>query len=131
MRSTENARISRHNVIRGKKDAARRGRWPGGPRPFGFRHRRVIDDAAEPADVYDVLEVEPSQAFALKLRTKLTACRAAQSLLHPHRTASVARKRSSSRSMIGVENQTFEWENQTRNQTHFQCFRRAGRRLIP
>ena len=67
IRSTENTRISRHNVIRGKKDAARRGRWPGGPPPFGFRLRRVVDDATEPADVYSVLEVEPGQAFALKL----------------------------------------------------------------
>jgi DNA invertase Pin-like site-specific DNA recombinase len=33
IRSTENTRISRHNVIRGKKDAARLGRWPGGQRP--------------------------------------------------------------------------------------------------
>src|ERR1700761_59806 len=59
IRSTENTRISRHNVIRGKKDAARRGRWPGGPPPFGYRLKRVVDDSAEPAEVYSVLEIEP------------------------------------------------------------------------
>jgi DNA invertase Pin-like site-specific DNA recombinase len=67
IRSTENTRISRHNILRGKKDAARLGRWPGGPPPFGFRLRRVINDAVSPAEVYCVLEIEPRQAAALRL----------------------------------------------------------------
>jgi DNA invertase Pin-like site-specific DNA recombinase len=67
IRSTENTRISRHNVLRGKKDAARLGRWPGGPPPFGFRLQRVINDALSPAEVYSVLEIEPRQAAALQL----------------------------------------------------------------
>ena len=33
IRATEDTRIKRHNVIRGKRDAARQGRWPGGPPP--------------------------------------------------------------------------------------------------
>src|SRR5205807_6701377 len=48
IRATENTRISRHNVIRGKKDAARRGHWPGGPPPFGFRLKRGVDESTEP-----------------------------------------------------------------------------------
>lgn len=67
IRSTENTRISRHNVIRGKKDTARLGRWPGGPPPFGFRLKRVINDAVSPPEVYSVLEIEPRQAAALRL----------------------------------------------------------------
>ena len=43
IRATENTRISCHNVIRGKKDAARQGYWPGGPPPFGRRLKPVID----------------------------------------------------------------------------------------
>src|SRR5262245_60298681 len=67
IRATENTRISRHNVIRGKKDAARRHRWPGGPRPFGFRLKPVIDQSCTPPDVYRVLESEPREAAALLL----------------------------------------------------------------
>jgi DNA invertase Pin-like site-specific DNA recombinase len=67
IRSTENTRISRHNVIRGKKDAARLRRWPGGPSPFGFQLKPVIDKSASPPEVHNVLEVEPRQAAALKL----------------------------------------------------------------
>jgi DNA invertase Pin-like site-specific DNA recombinase len=42
IRSTEDGRIKAHNVVRGKKDAARRKRWPGGPPPFGYRLRRMV-----------------------------------------------------------------------------------------
>jgi DNA invertase Pin-like site-specific DNA recombinase len=67
IRSTENTRISRHNVIRGKKDAARQGHWPGGPRPFGYRLRTVVDDSRTPPKVHSVLEPEPREAAALRL----------------------------------------------------------------
>jgi DNA invertase Pin-like site-specific DNA recombinase len=67
IRSTENTRISRHNVIRGKKDAARLGRWPGGPSPFGYRLKRVINDVVIPNEVYNILEIEPREAAALRL----------------------------------------------------------------
>jgi DNA invertase Pin-like site-specific DNA recombinase len=67
IRSTENTRISRHNVIRGKKDTARLGRWPGGPRPFGFRLRPVIDESTSPPEVYSVLEIDPREAAAQRL----------------------------------------------------------------
>lgn len=67
MRSTENTRISRHNVIRGKKDAARLGRWPGGPSPFGFKLKPVIDNSISPPGVFNVLELEPRAATAMRL----------------------------------------------------------------
>lgn len=67
IRSTENTRVSRHNVIRGKKDAARLGRWPGGPPPFGYRLKPVIDNASAPPAVYNVLEPDPRQAAAQRL----------------------------------------------------------------
>ena len=35
VRATEDTRIKRHNVLRGKRDAARMHRWPGGSPPLG------------------------------------------------------------------------------------------------
>src|SRR3954454_8529698 len=67
IRSTENTRISRHNVIRGKKDAARRGRWPGGSPPFGYRLRPIVDESTSPPEVYSVLEIDPREAAAQRL----------------------------------------------------------------
>lgn len=67
IRSTENTRITRHNVIRGKKDAARQGRWPGGPPPFGFRLKPIVDPASSPPQAYNVLEPNLQQAAALRL----------------------------------------------------------------
>jgi DNA invertase Pin-like site-specific DNA recombinase/DNA-binding CsgD family transcriptional regulator len=67
IRSTENTRVSRHNVLRGKKDAARLRRWPGGPPPFGFKLKSVVNDTISPPDVYNTLEPEPREAAALQL----------------------------------------------------------------
>jgi DNA invertase Pin-like site-specific DNA recombinase len=67
IRSTEDGRIKAHNVVRGKKDAARLKRWPGGPPPFGFRLRRVVNEAVSPAEVYNILEHEPRAAASLAL----------------------------------------------------------------
>ncbi|MCG6157706.1 recombinase family protein [Rubinisphaera margarita] len=36
-RATEENRIKAHQVLRGKRDLARRGFWPGGAPPFGYR----------------------------------------------------------------------------------------------
>ncbi|MDP6718293.1 MAG: recombinase family protein, partial [Pirellulaceae bacterium] len=36
MRASEHGRILGHNVLRGKRDAALQGHWPGGPPPFGY-----------------------------------------------------------------------------------------------
>lgn len=67
IRSTENTRVSRHNVLCGKKDAAKLRHWPGGPPPFGYRLKKVVDESVSPPDVHSVLEVEPRQAAALRL----------------------------------------------------------------
>jgi site-specific DNA recombinase len=67
IRSTEDGRIKAHNVVRGKKDAARRKHWPGGPPPFGFQLKGVMDESAAPPELYRVLEIEPRAAAALKL----------------------------------------------------------------
>jgi DNA invertase Pin-like site-specific DNA recombinase len=42
LRATEDNRIKAHNVLRGKRDAARQGHWPGGPAPFGYQLRSVM-----------------------------------------------------------------------------------------
>lgn len=67
IRSTENTRIARHNILRGKKDAARRGHWPGGPPPFGFQLKTVVNESVAPPEVYSILEVEPREAAARQL----------------------------------------------------------------
>jgi len=67
VRSTENTRITRHNVLRGKKYAASLKRWPGGPPPFGYRLKSIVDDSVDPPDVYSVLDLDPAQANAQRL----------------------------------------------------------------
>lgn len=42
LRATEDGRVKAHNVLRGKKDAARQKHWPGGPVPFGYMLRSVM-----------------------------------------------------------------------------------------
>jgi DNA invertase Pin-like site-specific DNA recombinase len=42
MRATEDGRIKAHNVLRGKRDAARLKHWPGGPPPFGMKLQSVL-----------------------------------------------------------------------------------------
>ncbi|WP_166830622.1 recombinase family protein [Thalassoroseus pseudoceratinae] len=37
MRATEENRVKSHQVLRGKRDKARQGFWPGGKPPFGYR----------------------------------------------------------------------------------------------
>ena len=67
IRSTENTRVSSHNVCRGKLDAARLKFWPGGPPPFGYKLKPVIDESVSPPDIHNTLELEPRQAAAQKL----------------------------------------------------------------
>lgn len=42
-RATEDGRVKAHNVLRGKRDAAKLKRWPGGPIPLGYRRKRIIE----------------------------------------------------------------------------------------
>ena len=58
-RATEDGRVKAHQVVRGKKDALRRKRWPGGPPPFGYRLKRCVDEADARSPFYNVLEVDP------------------------------------------------------------------------
>lgn len=44
MRATEDGRIKAHNVVRGKRDAAQQGHWPGGPPPFGYKLQSVLKE---------------------------------------------------------------------------------------
>ena len=67
IRSTEDTRIKRHNVIRGKKDAARLRRWPGGPPPFGYQLKSVIDQSGPEPTVYQVFELDQRKAAAMRM----------------------------------------------------------------
>ncbi|MCA9207946.1 MAG: recombinase family protein [Planctomycetales bacterium] len=61
--ATAESRTRAHNVLRGKRDAARLGRWPGGPAPLGKRLKSVMKQGAVPAEVdYRVLEHDPETA---------------------------------------------------------------------
>jgi DNA invertase Pin-like site-specific DNA recombinase len=51
LRSTQEGRTKAHNVLRGKRDLASRGRWPGGPMPFGFKLESVIREVRGVATV--------------------------------------------------------------------------------
>src|SRR5206468_1023802 len=42
LRATEENRVKAHNVLRGKRDAARQGHWPGGLPPFGYKLESVM-----------------------------------------------------------------------------------------
>ena len=44
MRASEDGRIKAHNVLRGKRDAALQGHWPGGPPPFGLMLESVMKE---------------------------------------------------------------------------------------
>jgi DNA invertase Pin-like site-specific DNA recombinase len=45
VRATEANRIKAHDVLRGKIDAIRQHRWPGGPVPFGFELKSVFGES--------------------------------------------------------------------------------------
>ena len=58
--ATAEGRTKAHNVLRGKRDAARLGHWPGGPAPLGKRLKSVMKQGVEPAEVdYRVLDHKP------------------------------------------------------------------------
>ncbi|MDP6720751.1 MAG: recombinase family protein, partial [Pirellulaceae bacterium] len=68
MRATEDGRIKAHNVLRGKRDAARQGHWPGGPVPFGFRLENVMKQVNGCQEVdHRVLVPDPAKAWIIKL----------------------------------------------------------------
>lgn len=52
--ATEEGKTKAHDVIRGKKDTARRKRWPGGPCPFGYELKTIVDESGPRPDVYSI-----------------------------------------------------------------------------
>ena len=67
IRSTEDGRVKAHNVIRGKQDAAKLKRWPGGPAPFGFKLKAVVDESTAPPRVHCVLDPIPDRLALVRL----------------------------------------------------------------
>jgi DNA invertase Pin-like site-specific DNA recombinase len=67
IRSTEDGRIKAHNVLRGKRDAARLKHWPGGPPPFGFRLESVLAERHGRQEVdHCVLVPDPETAWIIR-----------------------------------------------------------------
>ena len=63
MRSTEDGRIKALNVLRGKRDSARRGHWPGGKAPRGYRLQSVLGERNGRQEVdHCVLAPDPGAA---------------------------------------------------------------------
>jgi DNA invertase Pin-like site-specific DNA recombinase len=63
VRSTEDSRVKAHNVLRGKKDAIRLKRWPGGPVPQGLRPNRKVDNSGKKPRFYSTLEPNPENEW--------------------------------------------------------------------
>ena len=67
MRATEDGRIKAHQVLRGKRDTALRGHWPGGPAPLGMKLRSVLRDRNGRQEVdHCVLEPDPKSAWVVQ-----------------------------------------------------------------
>jgi len=67
LRATEDNRVKAHNVLRGKRDAARLGHWPGGPTPFGFQLQSVMVERNGRQEVdHCILVPDPETAWIIK-----------------------------------------------------------------
>ena len=68
MRATEHGRILGHNVLRGKRDAAKQKHWPGGPTPFGTMLKSIMktEKGREVVD-YSVLVPDPKTSWIITL----------------------------------------------------------------
>jgi DNA invertase Pin-like site-specific DNA recombinase len=66
VRATDDNRVKAHNVLRGKRDEARRKHWPGGPPPFGYTLRSVLveRDGRQEVD-HCVLVPDPAAAAVI------------------------------------------------------------------
>ena len=68
MRATEDGRIKAHNVLRGKRDAAKQRHWPGGAAPFGYKLQSVMKDANGRQEVdYCILVRNPETDWIVQL----------------------------------------------------------------
>jgi DNA invertase Pin-like site-specific DNA recombinase len=80
LRATEDNRVKAHNVLRGKRDAARQGHWPGGPPPFGYVLQSVMMDRYGRQEVdYCILIPDSEAAWIIQTmfemaRTKGLGC---------------------------------------------------------
>lgn len=67
LRATEDNRVKAHTVLRGKRDAVRRKRWPGGTPPFGYRLDSIFKDTNGRREVdYSILVRDPSTAWIIE-----------------------------------------------------------------
>jgi DNA invertase Pin-like site-specific DNA recombinase len=67
LRATEDGRIKAHNVLRGKRDAARSGHWPGGSAPLGYRLQSVLVERHGRQEVDHCLLVpDPATAWIIQ-----------------------------------------------------------------
>jgi DNA invertase Pin-like site-specific DNA recombinase len=74
LRATEDNRVKAHYVLRGKRDAAKLGHWPGGPAPFGLRLRSVLVERAGRQELdHCVLEWDPESAWIIQLIFRVAA----------------------------------------------------------
>jgi site-specific DNA recombinase len=68
LRATEENRIKAHQVLRGKRDAARLCHWPGGSPPFGYRLKSLMTEKNGRQVVdYCVLVPDPETAWIIQL----------------------------------------------------------------
>ena len=68
MRATEDGRIKSHNVLRGKRDAAKQKHWPGGPPPFGYMLQSVMKTVNGREEVdYCLLVPNPATRWIIEL----------------------------------------------------------------
>jgi DNA invertase Pin-like site-specific DNA recombinase len=80
LRATEDTRIKAHNVLRGKRDAARQRHWPGGPAPFGYKLQSVMAERHGRQEVdHCILVPDPETAWIIQrlfelARTKGLGC---------------------------------------------------------
>lgn len=72
MRATEDGRVKAHNVLRGKRDAAKQKRWPGGPPPFGYKLQSIMKSVNGREEVdYCLLVPNPATRWIIQLLYEL------------------------------------------------------------
>lgn len=71
LRATEEGRTKARRVVRGKRDAVRQRRWPGGPPPFGYRLKTQIEDRNGRPKHYGILTPNSETAWVLQLAFRI------------------------------------------------------------
>ncbi len=67
LRATDANRVKAHEVLRGKRDAAREGHWPGGPPPFGYKLHSVLGERHGRQEVdHRILVPDPETAWIIQ-----------------------------------------------------------------